>query len=67
MGDPRHRAVNSDAAIGADALPEVVEAYQRHWLAENAAAFAAQADWHERNSHPLAEIMVLPGVASWIR
>lgn len=67
MGDPRHRGVNSDAAVGADAPPEMVEARQRHWLAENAASFAAQAEWQERNSHPLAEIMVLPGVVSWTR
>ena len=32
-----------------------------YWLEENALAFAAQAEWHERHPHPLSEILVQPG------
>ena len=32
---------------------------------KKADAFAAQAAWHERNGHPLAEIMSGPGGATW--
>ena len=35
------------------------------WLDENADAFAGQAEWHERNDHPLADILVAPGKATW--
>ena len=28
-------------------------------------AFAAQAEWHDRNGQPLADIMASPGRASW--
>jgi len=34
-------------------------------LDENADAFAAQSAWHERNGHPLAEIMCAPAGSSW--
>lgn len=33
------------------------EARHQRWLDENAEAFAAQAEWHAHNAHPLAEIM----------
>lgn len=63
----RDLRINASVAAGTDEAPEVNEARQEHWLAENAVAFAAQADWHARNGHPLAEIMVGPGGASWTR
>lgn len=34
---------------------------RRYWLEENAAAFAAQAEWHARHPHPLSDILVEPG------
>ena len=43
----------------------VAEARRKQWLTENADNFAAQAAWHERNGHPLADIMSAPGAASW--
>ncbi|WP_299846636.1 type II toxin-antitoxin system CcdA family antitoxin [uncultured Paracoccus sp.] len=43
----------------------VAEARRQQWLAENAEAFAAQSDWHDRHGHPLAEIMTAPGAGSW--
>jgi antitoxin CcdA len=39
----------------------VAEARHKKWVEENTDAFAAQADWHERNGHPLAEIIAAPG------
>lgn len=43
----------------------VADARRRKWLDENAEAFAAQAEWHERNGHPLADIIASPGKTSW--
>lgn len=36
------------------------DAHHRRWLKENADAFAAQARWHERHDHPLADILMGP-------
>lgn len=43
----------------------VADARRRQWLDENAKAFAEQSAWHERNGHPLADIIVSPGGATW--
>lgn len=43
----------------------VIQARRRKWLEENAGAFAAQSDWHERHGHPLADIIAAPGGSSW--
>jgi antitoxin CcdA len=43
----------------------VAQARRQQWRAENADAFAAQAEWHEKNGHPLAEIMATPAVTTW--
>lgn len=39
----------------------VAEAPGRNWLDENAKAFVAQSDWHDRNGHPLDDIMAING------
>lgn len=39
----------------------VAQARHRQWLKQDAKPFATQAAWHERNGHPLAEIMSAPG------
>jgi len=44
----------------------VAAACQDAWLSENADAFTAQAQWHDRNGNPLAEIIVSPGKSSWL-
>lgn len=61
------RALGLNVSAVADAaLREAVEAARRQkWLDENAEAFAAQADWHARNGHPLADIMAGPGADTW--
>jgi len=39
---------------------KVASALRDQWLNENAAAFAAQAAWHEKHGHPLTEIISGP-------
>lgn len=46
-------------------LAETAEASCTKWLSENAAAFDAQATWHSRHGHPLADIIAGPGASSW--
>ena len=57
------RALGVNVSAVADRALEqaVAEARRRQWLDENAGAFAAQAEWHARNGHPLAEILAAPG------
>lgn len=57
--------INVSAVTEAALKSAVAQARQTQWLEENADAFAAQAIWHERNGHPLAEIMSGPGGATW--
>lgn len=53
------------SAVADEALHRAVtEARRRRWLEENADTFAAQAEWHDRNGHPLADILAA-GKASW--
>lgn len=42
----------------------VLETQRQKWIDENAKAFADQSDWHERNGHPLIDIIVAPGSSS---
>lgn len=57
--------INVSSVAEAALLKAIAEARHKRWLTENADAFTAQADWHERNGHPLADIMAEPGGASW--
>jgi antitoxin CcdA len=57
--------INVSAVAEAALKSAVAEARQQHWLNQNAAAFVAQAAWHERHGHPLAEILSAPGGTSW--
>ena len=57
--------INVSAVAEAALKNAVASARHAQWLQQNAAAFAAQADWHERHGHPLADIMTSPGRASW--
>ncbi|SDY69676.1 hypothetical protein [Citreimonas salinaria] len=40
---------------------------RQEWLAENAAALAKQAEWHDRQGHPLSDIISAPGRSTWTR
>ena len=57
--------INVSAVAEAALVKAVTEARRNKWLAENANAFAAQSDWHDRHGHPLADIIAAPGGSSW--
>ena len=57
--------INVSAVAEAALINAIDEARRMKWLAENADAFAAQSDWHERHGHPLTDIITSPGGASW--
>ena len=57
--------INVSAVAEAALIKAVAEARRKKWLKENADAFAAQSEWHERNGHPLADIIAAPGGPSW--
>ena len=58
--------INVSAVAEAALIKAVSDSRRNKWLTENAGAFAAQSDWHERHGHPLAEIITAPGGSSWI-
>jgi len=57
--------VNVSAVADAALRRAVSEARRCQWMDENAQAFAAQAQWHERNGHPLADILAGPAGTTW--
>ncbi|PIT82169.1 hypothetical protein B9Z40_11125 [Limnohabitans sp. 15K] len=57
--------INVSAVAEAALKNAVASARHAQWLQQNAEAFAAQAAWHERHGHPLADILTSPGSASW--
>ena len=61
------KALNINVSSVAEAALKnaVASARRMHWLKQNTKAFAEQAAWHERNGHPLADIISSPGSASW--
>ena len=65
LDSARALGINVSAVAEAALLKAIAEVRHERWLAENADAFAAQADWHERNGHPLADIIAGPGGPTW--
>ncbi|MDG3065644.1 type II toxin-antitoxin system CcdA family antitoxin [Thauera mechernichensis] len=65
LDSARALEINVSAVAEAALKRAVAEARRKQWLNDNADNFAAQAAWHERNGHTLAEIMCAPGSASW--
>ena len=63
----RDLGINVSAVADVAIRKAVEDARRAEWLAENTEAFAAQAAWHEKNGHPLADILTGPGAASWKR
>jgi antitoxin CcdA len=57
--------INVSAVANSALKNAIAQARQKQWLNQNAEAFAAQAAWHERHGHPLADIISAPGGASW--
>ena len=55
------------SAVAEEALKKAINsAKHKRWLEENAAVFAAQAEWHQRNGHPLAEIRAIRLFERWM-
>jgi antitoxin CcdA len=65
MDGAKALGINVSAVAEAALKNAVANARRVQWLQQNAEAFAAQAAWHERHGHPLADIMTAPGSASW--
>ncbi|ODM45873.1 hypothetical protein A9320_27165 [Ruegeria sp. PBVC088] len=65
LDDARDLGINVSAVADGALRQAVAEARRSRWLEDNAEVFAAQADWHERNGHPLADILVSSAAASW--
>ncbi len=61
----REFGLNVSAVADAALHRAVADARRHRWLEENADAFAAQAEWHERNGHPLADILAGLAGATW--
>jgi antitoxin CcdA len=61
----RALGINVSAVADAALRRAVSDAHRSRWREENAAAFAAQAAWHEAHGHPLADILAGPGDATW--
>lgn len=57
--------INVSAVAEAALMKAVTDARRKKWLDDNADAFAAQAEWHERNGHPLADILAARAGSSW--
>ena len=54
------------SALADEALRQAVKkAHHQRWLEENAEAFKAQSEWHEKHGHPAADILVGPVADSW--
>lgn len=67
LDEARALGINVSAVAEAAILGAVAEARRRQWLDDNADAFAAQAEWHQRNGHPLGAIIAAQGRTSWSR
>jgi antitoxin CcdA len=61
----RNLGLNVSAVAEAALQSAIADARRSKWLDDNADAFASQAEWHDRHDHPLADILVSPGKASW--
>lgn len=61
----RDLGINVSAVADSALRRAVIDARRARWLDENAEAFAKQAEWHDRNGHPLADILASPGKATW--
>jgi antitoxin CcdA len=65
LDDARVLGISVSAIAEAALERAVAEARRKAWLAENAEAFAAQSDWHDRFGHPLVDILAGQGGSSW--
>ncbi len=57
--------LNVSAVANAALRRAVMQTRGQQWLKVGSNAFAAQAAWHEKNGHPLTDIIAGPGKSSW--
>ena len=67
LDDARTLGLNVSALAEEALRASVAEARHRQWLADNAETFTAQSDWHDRNGHPLSDIIAGPAATTWNR
>lgn len=65
LDQARGLGINVSSVADAALREAVAQARRQRWRQENAETFAAQAEWHARNGHPLADIIAAPGGPSW--
>lgn len=65
LATAREMGINVSAVADMALKQAVAEARRQQWMQENAETFVAQAEWHDREGHPLADIIVSPGAATW--
>ena len=65
LDEAKEVGINVSAVAEAALLEAISESRAEQWLDDNAQAFMAHARWHEQHGHPLADIMVGEGAASW--
>ena len=61
----REYGINVSAVVNEARRRAVKEARNRAWVEENVDAFAAQAEWHEKNAHRYVRLMEGPGAKTW--
>ncbi len=59
--------LNVSAIAEAALVKAVAETRHKQWLEENAEAFKAQAEWHEKHGHPFADIAASTWGETWSR
>lgn len=67
LDEARELDLNVSAIAEAALVKAVAEQRHKRWLEENAAAFKAQSEWHEKHGHPLADIIASPLGDTWKR
>ena len=65
LDSARELGINVSRVAETAPLNAIEDARRKAWLDENRQQFEAQAEWHAREGHPLAEIMAGPGAETW--
>ncbi len=65
LDEARDLGLNVSAVANAALRRAVAQTRGQQWLKANSSAFTAQAVWHEKNGHPLADIIAGPGQSTW--
>ena len=65
LDEARDPGLNLSAVANATLRRAVAQTRGQQWLKANSNAFAAQSAWHEKNGHPLTDIIAGPGKSTW--